>query len=115
MSRSRTKALDTLDALDEDQRRAVLDKHCRRSNNGRIQFCAVSQKERDRARAEGRRIGDEGKPIFPDRASAEAAARELEALGARPMYAYECKRSRRGHHHISTDESRLPGRERKTA
>lgn len=110
MSSSRFRAAAALDALGEAQRRAVLDKYCRHGSNGRIQFCAVSQAERDRARREGRRIGDEGKPIFPDLPSAEAAARELEALGSRPMYAYACTRSKHGHHHIATNEDRLPGR-----
>lgn len=82
-------------------RRAVIVRYARLKGDGTPVFCQASRAERDRQRH--RDWGSEGKPIYPDLAAAEAAARELEALGARPMYAYECPRSRSGHHHLSTD------------
>lgn len=102
----RPEPADALDALATAQRRAVLDKYCRLTGQGRPMFCSASAKQR--ARGQG---GADGKPIFRDEESAENAARELEALGCRPMYVYECPRSKRGHHHLSTDKDRLPGRE----
>ena len=49
--------------------------------------------------------GTDGKVIYPTREAAEAAARELEALGARSLRAYRCSRSRRGHFHLTTDST----------
>ena len=41
--------------------------------------------------------GTDGKVIYPTREAAEAAARELEGLGARRLRPYLCARSRHGH------------------
>lgn len=85
----------------EEQRRQVLARYARIRPDGRPTFCAPSRVELAGNRLQG--PGTDGKVIFPDREAAEAAARELEALGSRPMRAHECKRSRHGHCHLTTD------------
>ena len=87
-----------------DQARAeVLCRHARLMKNGRPIFCRPS-----RAEIEGRVLprqspGTDGKVIYSTREDAEAAARELEELGARPLRSYLCGRSRGGHFHLTTD------------
>ena len=49
--------------------------------------------------------GTDGKVIYPTREAAEAAARELESLGARLLRSYRCGRSRGGHYHLTTDSA----------
>ena len=44
--------------------------------------------------------------IYPTREAAEAAARELESLGARRLRSYLCARSRHGHFHLTTNTAR---------
>jgi len=87
-----------------DQARAeVLCRHARLTKAGRPIFCRPS-----RAEVEGRalpRSGSDGKVIYSTREAAEAAARELEALGARPLRSYLCARSRGGHYHLTTDST----------
>ena len=46
--------------------------------------------------------------IYPTREAAEAAARELESLGARRLRPYLCARSRHGHYHLTTDPAAVP-------
>ncbi|GAA0926323.1 hypothetical protein [Pseudonocardia zijingensis] len=85
-------------------RAEVLARHGRLTKAGRPIFCRPS-----RAEAEGRalpRPGSDGKVIYSTREDAEAAARELEALGARPLRSYLCARSRGGHYHLTTDAPR---------
>ena len=57
------------------------------------------------------RLSSPGSPVCtPDwlglREAADAAARELEELGARRLRPYLCARSRHGHFHLATDTSR---------
>ena len=52
--------------------------------------------------------GTDGKVIYPTREAAEAAARELESLGARRLRPYLCARSRHGHFHLTTDRAAVP-------
>lgn len=87
---------------DIDRARIVL-RYARLTAAGRPVFCKPSRAEiaGDVCRRQG--PGTDGKIIYPDRESAEAAARELEALGARPQRPYVCRRSRRGHYHLTTD------------
>jgi hypothetical protein len=85
-----------------DARRAVIIKYARLRTDGKPQFCLPTRAER-----EGnvrRDWGTDNKVIFPDRDAAQAAARELEALGSRAMTVYECDRSRHGHHHLRTGD-----------
>ena len=56
--------------------------------------------------ASGAGAGTDGKVIYPTREAAEAAARELESLGARRLRPYLCARSRHGHFHLATDTTR---------
>jgi hypothetical protein len=90
---------------DDEGRRQVIARWARKRSNGYVTFCGPSRFEQET----GRRLegaGTDGKVIYPDRLSAESAARELEALGSHPMRAYECRRSRRGHHHLTRDNGR---------
>jgi hypothetical protein len=84
----------------------VLHRHARLTKNGRPVFCRTSQAE-----VEGRVLprqgpGSDGKVIYSTREAAEAAARELESLGAQALRSYRCGRSRGGHYHLTTDATR---------
>jgi hypothetical protein len=84
-------------------RSEVLHRHAKLMRNGRPVFCTPSLAElAGRVPAKQSR-GTDGKVIYPTREAAEAAARELEALGARTLRSYVCGRSRRGHYHLTTD------------
>jgi hypothetical protein len=90
-------------------RAEVLARHGRLTKAGRPIFCRPS-----RAEIEGRVLprqgpGSDGKVIYATREDAEAAARELEALGARPLRSYICARSRGGHFHLTTDSAPRTG------
>ena len=90
-------------------RAEVLARHGRLTKAGRPIFCRPS-----RAEIEGRVLprqgpGSDGKVIYSTREDAEAAARELEALGARPLRSYICARSRGGHYHLTTDSTPRTG------
>ncbi len=56
------------------------------------------------------RSGTDGKVIYPTRAAAESAARELEGVGARTLRAYACVRGE--HFHLATDLAGVPLHER---
>ena len=95
-----------------DQERAkVLLRYARLMGTGRPVFCKPSRAELAGTAPRRQGVGADGKVIYPDRESAEAAARELEELGARAQRAYVCKRSRRGHYHLTTDLVRERQRE----
>ncbi|BBG01106.1 MULTISPECIES: hypothetical protein [Pseudonocardia] len=83
----------------------VLARYARLMRSGRPEVCRPGRREiEERERAgTGTAPGSDGKVIYPDRDAAECAARELEALGGRPQRAYLCRRSRRGHFHLTTD------------
>jgi hypothetical protein len=89
-------------------RAEVLCRHARLTMGGRPIFCGPSLAE-----TEGRVLpggpGSDGKVIYSTRESAEAAARELEALGACPLRSYNCARSRAGHFHLTTDSAPRAG------
>ncbi|MHA6793622.1 hypothetical protein ACVGVM_08920 [Pseudonocardia bannensis] len=84
-------------------RAEVLVRYARLMRIGRPVVCLPSRAELsgEAPRRQGR--GSDGKVIYPDRESAEAAARELERLGSRALRAYMCSRSRHGHYHLTTD------------
>ncbi|GAA1849176.1 hypothetical protein GCM10009836_31160 [Pseudonocardia ailaonensis] len=88
--------------VDRDRARILL-RYARLMNSGRPVFCKPSRAELAGAAPRRQGIGGDGKVIYSDRESAEAAARELEELGARAQRAYVCKRSRHGHFHLTTD------------
>ena len=70
-------------AREQAQRQAIVARYARLTGSGRPVVC-------------------DDKIIYPDRDSAETAARALEQLGSRPMRAYPCPLSRRGHHHLTS-------------
>jgi hypothetical protein len=84
-------------------RSEVLHRHAKKMKNGRPVFCTPSVAEMSGRVAPRQSRGTDGKVIYPTREAAEAAARELEALGARALRSYVCGRSRRGHFHLTTD------------
>ena len=75
---------------------------------GRPIFCAPSRAELAGRAPLRQSAGTDGKVIYSTREAAEAAARELESLGARPLRSYLCGRSRRGHFHLTTDTAAPP-------
>jgi len=83
----------------------VLLRHARLASSGRPVFCTPSRAELAGVVSPRAGRGTDGKVIYPTREAAEAAARELEALGARSLRAYRCGRSRRGHFHLTTDST----------
>lgn len=84
-------------------RSEVLHRHARLSKKGRPVFCTPSRAERAGIVVPRQGSGTDGKVIYPTREAAEAAARELERLGARTLRAYLCGRSRGGHYHLASD------------
>jgi hypothetical protein len=87
-----------------DQARSeVLHRHARLTKNGRPVFCSPSRAEIEGSVLPRQSRGTDGKVIYSTRESAEAAARELESLGARYLRSYRCGRSRGGHYHLTTD------------
>lgn len=84
-------------------RSEVLHRHAKLMKNGRPVFCTPSVAELAGRVPARQSRGTDGKVIYPTREAAEAAARELEALGARALRSYVCGRSRRGHYHLTTD------------
>lgn len=99
-------------ALVRDPARSeVLHRHARLTKNGRPVFCTPSRDEIAGVVSLRQGRGTDGKVIYPTREAAEAAARELEALGARALRSYRCGRSRSGHYHLATDtalHARIP-------
>ena len=89
----------------DDARSEVLHRHAKKMKNGRPVFCTPSVAEVSGRVPAKQSRGTDGKVIYPTREAAEAAARELEALGARALRPYVCGRSRRGHFHLTTDSS----------
>jgi hypothetical protein len=84
-------------------RSEVLHRHAKLMKNGRPVFCTPSLAELTGRVPPRQSRGTNGKVIYPTREAAEAAARELEALGSRALRSYVCGRSRRGHFHLTTD------------
>ena len=93
-------------------RREILCRHARLSRAGRPIFCAPSRAELLGLAPLRQGRGTDGKVIYGTRAAAEAAARELESLGARPLRSYRCGRSRSGHYHLTTDSAARPSTHR---
>ena len=87
----------------------VVARHARLQRNGRPVFCTPSRAELAGTVALRQGRGTSGKVIYSSREDAEAAARELEELGARPLRAYRCNRSRSGHFHLATDSTPRAG------
>ncbi|WP_214368690.1 hypothetical protein [Pseudonocardia sp. H11422] len=84
-------------------RAEVLVRYARLMRIGRPVVCLPSRAELSGRMPRRQGQGSDGKIIYPDRDSAEAAARELEQLGSRALRAYMCSRSRHGHFHLTTD------------
>lgn len=103
--------LEPIGQVRDHDRAKVLLRYARLMGTGRPVFCKPSRKEIAGTAPRRQGVGADGKVIYPDRDSAEAAARELEELGARAQRAYVCKRSRRGHYHLTTDLVRERQRE----
>jgi len=89
-----------------DERRGdVVLRHARLTGRGRPTFCSPSRAEQAGVVNLRSGSGTDGKVIYPTREAAEAAARELEGLGARRLRPYLCARSRHGHFHLTTDRT----------
>lgn len=94
----------------DTERGRVLARYARLMRSGRPEVCRPGRRERTELDPRSAVFGNDGKVIYPDRESAESAARELEALGARPQRSYLCSRSRKGHFHLTTDHAAPRGR-----
>ena len=90
----------------DEQRGEVVLRYARLTGRGRPTFCSPTRAEQSGAIRIASGTGTDGKVIYPTREAAEAAARELEELGARRLRPYLCSRSRHGHFHLATDTSR---------
>ena len=90
----------------DERRGEVVLRHARLTGRGRPTFCSPSRAEQNGTVWLATGSGTDGKVIYPTREAAEAAARELEELGARRLRPYLCERSRHGHFHLATDSSR---------
>ena len=89
-----------------DERRGdVVLRHARLTGRGRPTFCSPSRAEQAGVVNLRSGSGTDGKVIYPTREAAEAAAHELESLGARRLRPYLCARSRHGHYHLTTDRA----------
>ena len=92
----------------DEHRGDVVLRHARLTGRGRPTFCSPSRAEQSGVVHLRSGSGTDGKVIYPTREAAEAAARELESLGARRLRPYLCARSRHGHYHLTTDRSAVP-------
>ena len=90
----------------DERRGEVVLRHARLTGRGRPTFCSPTRAEQAGTLSLKAGSGTDGKVIYPTREAAEAAARELESLGARRLRPYLCARSRHGHFHLATDTSR---------
>ena len=90
----------------DERRGEVVLRHARLTGRGRPTFCSPTRAEQTGVVRLATGSGTDGKVIYPTREAAEAAARELEELGARRLRPYLCARSRHGHFHLATDTSR---------
>jgi hypothetical protein len=90
----------------DERRGEVVLRHARLTGRGRPTFCSPTRAEQAGVVRLAMGNGTDGKVIYPTREAAEAAARELESLGARRLRPYLCARSRHGHFHLATDTSR---------
>lgn len=84
------------------ERQSIIDRHARLSRNGIPTLCFPSRLELSGKGVRKERPGTDGKIIYDSREAAEACARDLEAAGYAPQYAYTCGRSKHGHHHLTT-------------
>ena len=92
----------------DEHRGDVVLRHARLTGRGRPTFCSPSRAEQTGVVNLRSGSGTDGKVIYPTREAAEAAARELESLGARRLRPYLCARSRHGHYHLTTDRAAVP-------
>jgi hypothetical protein len=93
-----------LEGVRDLARSEVIHRYAKLTRGGRPVFCSPSRAELRGAVIPRQGPGTDGKVIYPTREAAEAAARELEALGARPLRAYLCGRSRSNEHfHLASD------------
>ncbi len=89
-------------------RQEILRRHARlwksTKRKGAPMVCIPSKEEKRLFRKSPE--ANDGKIIFDSREAAEAAARELEALGSKPMRSFACPRSKNDHFHLTTDGPR---------
>lgn len=97
-------------------RREVIARYAKQRKDGRGPIlCKPSRAETAGQMPYRERPGNTGKVAYPDRATAEACARELEALGADPLRSFPCRRSDSGHHHLTRDYPAIKRRQQGSA
>ena len=102
----RVQEIDIPHQVRDERRGEVVLRHARLTGRGRPTFCSPMRAEQAGVVRLSGGKGTDGKVIYPTREAAEAAARELEDLGARRLRPYLCARSRHGHFHLTTDTAR---------
>ncbi|MFI6595036.1 hypothetical protein ACIBHX_02240 [Nonomuraea sp. NPDC050536] len=93
---------DEPDNANKGARMRIIARYARLQRNGDVLFCTPSKAELAGDMPRQETSGSDGKVAYPDLETAEAAARELEALGGGPQHAYVCRRSRHGHAHLTS-------------
>lgn len=83
------------------EKQLVISKYARRYASGSWVTCRPSNGELSAGVNRAGSWGTDYKVIYDSTQIAEACARELEALGAPKLRAYECGRSRSGHAHLT--------------
>lgn len=99
-------ARDAAEKARDQERRDILARHCRLSAAGTPLSCAPTKKEKENPESHWRGQGDDDKVILLNEKHAEECARELAVLYGKPMRAYECPRSKRGHFHVTSQAGR---------
>ncbi|GAB0105842.1 hypothetical protein JMUB6875_48240 [Nocardia sp. JMUB6875] len=69
--------------------------------------CTPGKRESDGRAPRMMSAGTDGKLIYDDRRSANAAAKAFEQFDGIPLRPYPCRRSRHGHFHLTTDGARM--------
>lgn len=82
-------------------RRAAIHQHARITTGGKPMLCTPTRAEKAGLAPRITDPGNDNKVIYDTREQAEACARTLEAIGLPLMHAYQCKRGKRGHHHLT--------------
>jgi hypothetical protein len=83
---------------------ATVRRHARLQPNGDPMLCTPSREEIARPTRRRENAGSDYKPIYDTQQAAELAARALHLeAGYPPLYAYECRRSRHGHYHLTSN------------
>lgn len=83
-----------------EARRRIIARYASTTQDGQVLRCE-SQRDLHNGIPRWRAAGNYRKVVYPSLVAAQAAARELETIGADPQEAYICPMSRSGHVHLA--------------